>query len=221
MFKHSLAGDINSFEFLLIFLCMTYLTLVVSSIVLFTQILKFNLLGINISLSGALVPYVFLYPISFIVLRVFGFKYVNRMISSMILASLIFVIMSKLVVDLSSNSTGVYTILDSSFQMYLAGFIGMPAGIYTGFLMINFFNKIGLGFNFISITLATFIGEIINTIIVFPIGLHEQYSFKTIFTTILIDALIFKFVMGLVLAFFTVLIIKMILNSKLTHYKIL
>lgn len=215
MFKHQLSSEVNSSDFILIFLCMAYVTMVISSIVLFSQIIKFDFFGINISLSGSVVPYVFLYPISFIVLRIYGFKYVNHMIGSMILVSLLFVFMSKIVVGMSSNLTAVHTILANSLKMYLAGFIGMPAGIYTSFLVINVINKIGVPFNIVSIAIATIIGEIVNTVIVFPLGFHDQFSLHIIFNKIIIDALVYKILMGVVLAFFTVITINIIINTKL------
>jgi uncharacterized PurR-regulated membrane protein YhhQ (DUF165 family) len=215
MFKNSLLSDKTSPDFILTLLCMTYVVMVVSSIILFNQIVHFDFLTIKIKLSGAVIPYVFLYPISFIVLRVYGFKYVNYMIGAMILSSLIFVIMSKVVVGLSSNTTAVHNILSNSFKMYLAGFIGMPAGIYASFLTMNFLNKLGLQFNTASIAIATVAGEVINTVIVFPIGFHGQFTLHTIFSSIILDALVFKIIMGAVLAFFTILTINIILNNKL------
>ena len=216
MFKHALSSEVNSPDFTLTFLCMVYVTMVVLSIVLFDQIVKFNFWGINVSLSGSVIPYVFLYPISFIVLRVYGFKYVNHMIGSMILVCLIFVIMSKLVAAMSSNSTvAMHNILIDPFKMYLAGFVGMPAGIYTSFLTINLLNKLGFAFNAMAVSIATMVGEIINTLIVFPIGLHDQYELHVIFTSIILDTLIFKFIMGIILALLTVVTINLIVSNKL------
>jgi uncharacterized PurR-regulated membrane protein YhhQ (DUF165 family) len=214
MFKLSLAEEIKTADFTLTFLSMMYVTLVILSIILFNQILNFNMLFMDIKLSGAVVPYVFLYPISFIVLRIYGLQQVNHMIGAMTIVSLIFVIMSKIVVSLSSNLTGVHSILASSFKMYIAGFIGMPAGIYASFVCINMLYKIGLKFNATTLLIATIFGEIVNTLIVFPIGFKGQYSLQFILGNILVDALLFKVVMGAILAFITVFLINYIIHNK-------
>src|SRR3989338_2330008 len=102
MFRHSLLKESNTPNFTLHFLSMLYVTMVVLSIVLFDQILRFPLFGMQMQLSGSVVPYVFLYPISFIVLRVYGFQQLNYMLGSMIVVSLLFVIMSTVIAQLSS-----------------------------------------------------------------------------------------------------------------------
>lgn len=216
MFELAAASEKRPTDFLLTFFYMLYITMVIASIILFNQILDFNLLGMKITLSGGVVPYVFLYPISFIVLKAYGLRCVNQMIASMVVVSLSFVIMSKIVVGLSTNTTEIHKILSNSFQMYIAGFIGMPAGIYSSFLAINLLSKVGLPFNFVSIFIATIVGEIINTIIVYPIGFHNVFSIKTIFSSMIIDAMIFKVIMGAFLACATVIAIKVILNFR-TH----
>jgi len=194
---------------------MLYIAMIISSIVLFELIFKVNLCGIHINLPSAVVPYVFLYPISFIILRVYGIESINKTIGSAILVALIFVIMAKLISFLSPNQTSISDILSSSFKMYVVGFIGMPAGMYTSFITINVLNKLGVSFNGISLSIATAIGEFVNTIIVFPIGLHDRMSLHTIFTEIIIDALIFKIIIGTILAFFSVIVINIIINRRL------
>lgn len=214
MFKHSLVTESNLSNFTLHFLSMMYVTMVVLSIVLFDQLLNFSVLGINIQLSGSVVPYVFLFPLSFIVLRVYGLQQVNYMIGSMVLVSLLFVTIFNIVAHLSSNTTGIHDILISSFKMYLAGFIGMPAGIYSSFLVIKWLEKLGIGFNAFSLCLATIFGEVINTIIVFPIGFHGEYSMHQIFSSIIVDALIFKIIAGAILAVFAMISINFLIYKK-------
>ncbi len=214
MFKYSVSTQFNRSDFILGFLSMTYVTMVVLSIVLFDQILHFSLFGMPMTLSGAVVPYVFLYPISFIVLRVYGLRQVNNMIACMILVSLLFVLMATLVAKWSSNTTGIHDILMSSIKMYIAGFIGMPAGIYTSFLVLKWFAKMKVGFNVFSLTIATIVGEVINTVIVFPVGFHGQYSLPQIIGAIILDALIFKIVMGAILAVVAIMIIHFLINKK-------
>lgn len=214
MFRYSVSNSVSQPDFILLFLCMSYVTFVILSIVLFQEIVELDFLNFHINLSGAVIPYVFLYPISFIVLRVYGLDKVNSMIASMILASLLFVSMAKIIVAYSSNVTSVNTFLASSFKMYLAGFIGMPAGIYTSFLTITFLNRLGFSFNVLTLTLATITGEIVNTAIVFPIGFHGQYSLFELFNHIILDALIFKIIVGAVLSWLTVIVINLILQKK-------
>ena len=165
------------------------------------------------SLSGSVVPYVFLYPISFIVLRVYGLKHVNNMIGAMILASLLFVAMAELIAYLSSNTAGIHTILLNSIKMYIAGFIGMPAGIYISFLVLNWLARVNVAFNTISLTIATIAGEIANTLIVFPIGFHGIFTSQEIFKNIIADALLFKSIMGPILSFVSIRVINFLINK--------
>ena len=147
MYDERIHLEKKSTDFILMLLSMTYVTLVILSIILFDEMIKKKYFGLTFNLSGAVVPYVFLYPISFIVLRIYGFKQVNNMIGSMTIVSLFFVLFSKFVISLSSNDTGVHQILANSLKMYLAGFIGMPIGIYSSFLCLNTLLKIGLNYN--------------------------------------------------------------------------
>jgi uncharacterized PurR-regulated membrane protein YhhQ (DUF165 family) len=188
--------------------------MVVLSIVLFDQMLNFSIFGMQMELSGAVVPYVFLYPVSFIVLRVYGFQQVNYMIGSMIIVSLFFVVMSTVVAQLSSNTTDIHTILMSSYKMYLAGFIGMPAGIYSSFLIIQWLEKMRVSFCVFSLCVATIVGEAVNTMIVFPIGFHGQYTMQQIFNRIIVDAMLFKIIVGIVLAFVAMGTIHFLLFKK-------
>lgn|SRR3990167_9527230 len=215
MFKHSVITEQGIPDFTLNFLCMTYITMVVLSIVLFDQILNFKFFGISIELSGAVVPYVFLYPISFIVLRIYGLRYVNNMVASMIIVSLLFALISTVVSAYSTNKTGIHDILLNSSKMYLAGFIGMPAGIYTSFLVLKWLSKVNITFNVLSLTIATIIGEIINTIVVFPVGFHGEYSSREIFRSIIIDAMIFKIIIGAILAVIAIITIKILIKIKM------
>ena len=214
MFKYSVLSEKSKPDFTLNFLSMTYVAMVALSIVLFDQILRFGLFNIKIQLAGAVVPYVFLYPISFIVLRVYGLRQLNSMMGAVILTSLLFVVMATAIANYSSNITGIHHILSNSIKMYIAGFIGMPAGIYTSFLILKWLSSLNISFNTISLTLATIAGEVVNTMIVFPIGFHGDYSMQQIFNNIIVDALAFKAIMSAVLSFIAMRIIKFLLDRK-------
>lgn len=219
MFKHTLLPEKTKPDFTLNFLCMTYVTMVILSIILFDQILHFGFLNIHIQLSGAVVPYVFLYPLSFIVLRVYGLRHVNNMIGAMLLASLLFVLTATMIANFSSNITGIHNILLSSIKMYIAGFIGMPSGIYISFLTLQWLAQINIPLNTLSLTIATVAGEIINTLIVFPIGFHGDFTLQQIFTHIIADALIFKIIAGTILSFITMHAITFLINRKVNQTK--
>lgn len=214
MFKYAILTENNKPDFILNFLGMTYVVMVALSIVLFDQLLRFDLFNIKIQLAGAVVPYVFLYPISFIVLRVYGLRQLNSMMGAMILTSLLFVTMATLIAHYSCNITGIHHILSNSFKMYAAGFIGMPAGIYTSFLILKWLSNINISFNTVSLTIATIAGEIVNTMIVFPIGFHGDYAIQEIFNNLIVDALGFKVIMGTILSFISIRIINLLLNIK-------
>lgn len=214
MFKHLLLPEKNKSNFTHHFLSMLYVTMVVLSIVLFNQIIDFSLFGMPMQLSGAVIPYVFLFPISFITLRVYGLSEVNHMIASMVLVSLLFVVIATAVAHFSSNTTGIHNILLSSSKMYIAGFIGMPAGIYASFLTIQWLEKMGVSFNTFSLCVATIIGEIINTVIVFPLGFHGEYTMHEIFTGIIVDAMLFKAIAGILLSFLAMISINFLLREK-------
>lgn len=216
MFKHSLTGS-NKPSFTLHFLSMTYVTMVILSIILFDQILDFSLLGMHIQLSGSLIPYVFLFPISFITLRVYGLSEVNHMIAAEILVSLLFVVMATVVAHFSANTTDIHSILLSSSKMYMAGFIGMPAGIYASFLTIKWLGKMSIPFNTFSLCIATIVGEMINTVIVFPVGFHGQYSMHEIFSSIIVDAMLFKAIAGVLLAFLAMISIDFLIQKKVNQ----
>ena len=126
--------------------------------------------------------------------------------------------LSKIISGLSSTQTGIDTILSSSFKMYLAGLIGMPAGMYASFLTINLLSKVGVSFNGITLAIATITGEIINTMIVFPIGLNGAVTFHKVFHAIIIDALVFKIIIGTILSFISILIINVLVNKKINSW---
>lgn len=215
MHKFNFSQTNSTPDFIQSFLYMAYLALVVSSILLFNEMISIKLFFHRIMLSGSLVPYVFLYPISFIVLRIYGPRSVNHMIWSMVLGSLVFVIISTTVVELAGpNHSTAYPILNSAFKMYLAGLIGMPAGIYASFIGLHLIMKLGLKFGALSIFIATIFGEIINTIIVFPIGFHGKYTLGELFTNVMIDGIIFKILMGAILSVLAIWTVKLIIKYK-------
>lgn len=215
MHKFNFSQSHNNPDFIQSFLYMSYLALVVSSILLFNEIITIKVSTYHMIITGSLVPYVFLYPISFIVLRVYGPKSVNNMIWSMILGSLLFVVMSNIVVELAGSSASTaYPILNSSFKMYLAGLIGMPAGIYAGFVGLYLLMKVGFKFSASSIFIATIFGELVNTIIVFPIGFHGRYTLEQLFKNVIIDGLIFKVIMGAILSCMAIFIVNIIVKRK-------
>lgn len=215
MFEYKISRQVYTPDFTLILLSMMYAIMVIASIVLFDEIIEFSFFSFKMTLSGALIPYVFLYPISFIILRVYGVKYVSYMIGSMLLASLTFVILSALVTKASMSSTELHSILSSSFKMYLAGFVGMPMGIYASFLALStLINKLKLRFGIISLSIATFVGEIINTLIVFPIGFYGKYTFNGLLNSIIFDALAFKLISGPILAILAIFVIQSIANKE-------
>lgn len=214
MHKFNISSSCNNSDFILSFLLMSYLSLVIASIVLFNEIITIKFLSFSMELSGSLVPYVFLYPISFIVLSVYGLKNVHNMIWSMVLGSLVFVIICNIVIRISNVESSAYPILSSSFKMYLAGLIGMPAGIYASFISLYFLIRLGLKFSALSIFISTIFGEIINTVIVFPIGFHGKYQFKEIFTHVIIDSLAFKIVMGGILSCIAIYVVNLIIRYK-------
>jgi len=214
MHKFNISNGYNNSDFILSFLFMSYLSLVVASIVLFNEIISIKFFSFEMVFSGSLVPYVFLYPISFIVLTIYGLKNVHNMIWSMVLGSLVFVIISNFVIRISNVESSAYSILNSSFKMYLAGLIGMPAGIYASFIALYLLMKLGLKFNALSIFISTIFGEFINTAIVFPIGFHGKYQLKEIFTHVIIDSLIFKVVMGGILSCIAIYVVNLIIHYK-------
>lgn len=215
MYKYSFSKICNNSDFIQSLLYMSYLSLVVASILLFNEMISIKISFLSIELSGSLVPYVFLYPISFIVLRVYGPKSVHNMIWSMVLGSLLFVVISNIVIGLSDpSSSAAYPILSSSFKMYLAGLIGMPAGIYSSFLTLYLLMQIGFRFSALSIFIATIFGELINTIIVFPIGFHGKYTLDKLFTDVIVDSLIFKIIMSAILSCFAMLLVNLIIKYK-------
>ena len=182
MHKFNIINNTKGPDFILSLLFMTYFAMVIASIMLFNEVMIIPVRSTSIVFSGALIPYVFLYPIAFIVLRIYGLSSVHNMIWSMILGSLVFVIVSKAVISLSSNPSDIYLILNNAFKMYLAGLVGMPAGIYFSFLSLHFLSKLGFGFNVLSIFIATVMGELVNTVIVFPIGFHGVYNMHQLFS---------------------------------------
>src|SRR4051812_48135243 len=127
MFKHSIVTERNVSDFTLNFLCMMYVVMAILSLLLFGQIISFKFFSFPMEVSGAVIPYVFLYPISFIVLRIYGLRYVNNMIISMLLVFLLFVLMATVVVKFSSIQTGINDILIHSGKMFVIGLFGMPA----------------------------------------------------------------------------------------------
>ena len=201
----------------LAFTFMLYAVLVVSTIVLFEDVVTINLFSImSIKVSGCLFPYVFLYPLSFIVLRLYGYRNTNIMIGSMMITTLIFVLIVQSVGYFSEASsqmintyTGINKVYEVAFKMYLAGFIAMPAGIYMSFLAMSLFTRINIGFNLFTLSIATIIGEIANTFIAFPLGLFKTYDFATIFSQFILGALIFKIIAAIILSIPTAIFFKL------------
>ncbi len=200
-------------DYLLMFLTALYGTLVIASLVLFSAV-RLSLFSIPLVVSGGVIPYVFLYPVSFIALRVYGTRTVLKMI-----ASLIFVVFCECVLLLPQATSGIATqalhhILISSYKMYLAGLIAMPAGIYAAFLTLGYLSKYVAKFSVFTIILATTVGGLVNTLIVFPIGFHGTYSLNMIFSEIIVDTLIFKLIAGVVLSVPTIMAIKLLVTLR-------
>jgi uncharacterized PurR-regulated membrane protein YhhQ (DUF165 family) len=218
MFKIEFKGQNRFPDYTLSILYMFYVSFVISSIVLFDTMIKLNIFGINVVLSGSIIPYTFLYPISFIALRLYGYRSVNQMIICMILSTLVFTSMCHFVTELPAaqgiqSQSSLRAILQSSYQMYFAGFIALPAGIYSSFIALSLLDKVKLHFGVLALTISTIVGEFVNTIIVFPLGSHSTYSLSVIVKNIITDALIFKFSMGIVLALITVVIINILTKN--------
>ena len=200
-----------------IFGSMLYISLVIASIILFNKMISVNIQTTNIVFSGSLIPYVCLYPLSFIMLKLQGYKIVNAIILSMIACSLVFLCLCQLVMLLpSSPSTPplIEPFLQAPFKMYLGGLIAMPAGIYASFLALRIMHSFNIGFHWISLSIATIVGEIINTLIIFPIGFSGKYAMAHIFSKIVVDALIFKFITAIVLSMITMVILNIIVKHK-------
>lgn len=90
------------------------------------------------------------------------------------------------------------------------------ASVCGSFLVIKWLEKISIPFGVFSLCVATIIGEIINTLIVFPIGFHGEYTFHHVLTSIILDVMLFKIIAGVVLAFFTMFVIQILLTKKAT-----
>lgn len=220
MFKIQLREKTQAPDMLLVFVFMIYISLVIASIVLFKEIIQINLGSLKLNISGSTVAYIFNYPICFFVLRLYGYKTVNRMIASMLITAFIFVAFCKIIIALPhdpqvARSYELANILASTFKTYLAGFIAVPAGIYASFIALSMLDKIGARFSILSLSLSTVFGEIINTFIIFPIGFHDTYTMTTIINTFIIDALIFKTIAGVILATLTILAVNFVVKYKL------
>lgn len=207
-------------DLFLSFLYTFYISIVLSCLILYKQITIISIFSFKLTLTGSVIPYVLLYPMAFIVLRLYGYKAINNLIAAMIASSFLFLILCAIVTALPhdpnfAKDMAVESILHASFKMYLVGIFAMPIGIYSSFVALSFLSRFGLGFNVFTLSLATIIGELINTVIIMPLGLEGQFSLEHILNKIMVDALVYKFIMGVILSFFCVLIINIALKAKM------
>ncbi len=182
-------------------ICMAYYMCVITSIVVFQKVVTVNFGAFEWDIPGSLFPYVFLYPIGYVVLKVYGYPVISKMIMSTLLMSLIFVLVCTLIINLPSNTLQIdgnlKAILDASIRFYMAGLIAMPAGAFASLHMVNLLkNKIHQ--DYILFIISTLVGELINTIIVFTIAFVGVYSIGHIITEFVVSAYIFKIIAAIV-----------------------
>jgi hypothetical protein len=144
------------------------------------------------------------------------------MIVAMFIASFIFVLICMLVTSfpVSNNQVealALYNILKISLKMYLVGLIGIPAGIYASFLTLRLLSSINIGFNVLSLSIATIVGEFFNTLIVYPLGFHSEFSLSSIFNRFVVDAILFKSTMGIILSVMIMIIINLIIKYRINN----
>lgn len=186
-----------------------YTALVISCFFVYFNFFKIEILGYHMLIPATCVPYTFLYPISYICLRLYGYRQVNNMIASMFFSSVFFFILIKIIHSTSNfdvffhnhhvgahSPSELMSIIHSSLYMYLLGLVAMPASIYISFYTLKLLKY----FNIFTLSIATAVGEIVNTYIVFPLGMHNHFNTATLLSNVVVSALIFKIVMGILLS---------------------
>lgn len=194
-----------------------YTSFVITCFFVFFSFIKLNILGHNILIPLSCVPYTFLYPISYVALRLYGYRQINNMIASMIISSMLFVLLIRGIHYISNFDLFYYshnldpnqaselnTIIESSIYMYLAGLIAMPLSIYVSFYVL----KLLKFFNVVTLSIATVAGEIVNTYIVFPIGLHQHFTIHELFSGVILGAMLFKIGIGVLLSIATIIFLR-------------
>lgn len=163
------------------------------------------------------IPFSLLFPISYIVLRLYGYKQINNMMISMFFTSISFIIITKIAFVISNYdlyvqennitstaSSELGSIIRSTLYFYIPGLIIMPLSVYISFYVIKLFNF----FNSFSLSVATAIGEIFNTYVVLPIGLYPHSIISHLTSTIIFSAAIFKVLIGVILSILTMLFLR-------------
>jgi len=224
MFKLKVRDTANSSgELLYICISNIYVAVLIATIVLFGQMIECSIFEFNFSIAASVVAYVFLYPITFIVFRIYGYKATNQLIFSVFIGSLFFFVFCFLITsihtsDINANVSGLKLILHKALKMYLYGLVGMPAGIYTGVFTLIFFVRLFKDINVLAVFMATIVGELVNTIIVFPATYWSITSWSALYNLI-IDALAFKVLAAFVLCYPTIFLINFI-NTKIKYRKL-
>lgn len=219
MFKLEFHDAIPKPDFFLVMLCVINMIFIYISMISFSENITISILqNFSITFSVCLIPYAFLYPIAFIMFRIYGPTHANIMIVASLIGVAITILFLILLLHLSNHNSVTAIWIESLFHtskgMYIVGFVAMPLGIYSSFFMLNILARLKMGLNVVTLFLSSSFGEVINTILVYPLGSNAKNAEHAIFNTIIADTLIFKIIAAIILSFLTMMVISFIRNTE-------
>lgn len=179
---------------------MAYITSIIASITFFNKFMQLGTLLISVSL----ISYSFTYFFGNAISEVYGFVLARRLILSAIICGNAFTIYCNLILKIPSpayqnHDLILSQVIGGSFRAGFAGTIAMLLGAYVSAYIISKTKIFFLGHKYwIRYLFASSIGEFVNTLIVFSLGMFGTISNETLIK-IIISAYAFKFIIILIL----------------------
>lgn len=174
---------------------MAYITSIIASIIFFN---KFITVG-PLFTSASLISYSFTYFFGNAISEVYGFILARRLIWSTIICGNAFTLYCNVILMIHSpsyeNHDAVLSqVMGGSLRASIAGTIAMLAGSYISIYIISKTKIFFLGHQYwIRNLIASSIGEAVNTLIVFPVGMFGIISNTTLINTV-VSAYLFKLI---------------------------
>jgi uncharacterized integral membrane protein (TIGR00697 family) len=205
---------------------MAYITSIIASIIFFNKFIAIA----TLSTSASLISYSFTYFFGNAVSEIYGFLLARRLIWSAVICGNAFTLYCNMILMIHSpvyqnHDAGLSQVIGGSLRASIAGTIAMLAGSYISVYIISKTKVFFLGQKYWMRTLlASSIGEAINTLIVFPLGMFGTIS-NTFLFKIITSAYIFKLIfviLQIIPSVIFVHVLKKVENNdyydKLTNY---
>jgi hypothetical protein len=197
---------------------MAYITSIIASIIFFN---KFMALG-NIFTSASLISYSLTYFFGNAVSEVYGFKLAKKLILSTVICGNAFTLYCNLILMIHSpnyeNHDAILAqVIGGSLRASTAGTIAMLSGAYTSSYIVSKSIYFSAKKYWIRAFIASAIGEAVNTLLVFPLGMLGVVSFTNL-VDIILSAYIFKLIFAIAQIIPSAFFVYFLKRSENTEY---